>query len=82
MPAFEMLMTRARTFQKNESDPTRVEWWAGYITGLRHHQHGENFGNVEQHKALIALAGNPDRLCDARGRGYQAGCTGEARYPG
>lgn len=73
--SFQNLLRRADTCRRIESDPYRTEWWGGYIRGLRRAHYGDGYGTERDHEIWLSLAGNSDRMRDARGRGYLAGLT-------
>ena len=73
MNNYESKLRRAAVMQRLETDPVQADWWAGYMRGLRRGHHGEIFGTEHEHQIWMSLAGSPDLLRDARGRGYRAG---------
>ena len=73
MNDYESKLRRAAVMQRLETDPVQADWWAGYMRGLRRGHHGEIFGTEHEHQIWMSLAGSPDLLRDARGRGYRAG---------
>ena len=81
MEDFISLMQRAEALRRLENDPIRGEWWAGYLRGLRRAHHGERFGTAEEHDLWMAAAESTDEQRAARGRGYRAGLSLEARDP-
>ena len=81
MTNFISLMQRAEALRRLEGDPIRGEWWAGYLRGLWRAHHGERFGNPGEHDLWLAAADSDDPSRAARGRGYRAGLTLEARDP-
>jgi hypothetical protein len=78
---FASLLRRADTLRRVEPDPTRAEWWSGYMRGLRRAHHGERFGTQAEHELWMAAAGSDDQQRAALGRGYRAGLTLESRDP-
>jgi hypothetical protein len=59
----------------------RIEWWAGYIRGLRRAHHGERFRSDAEQALWLSAADSPDALRAALGRGYRAGLTMTAHDP-
>jgi len=81
MSAFASLMRRADTLRRVEPDPTRAEWWTGYMRGLRRAYYGERFGSEAEHDLRLAASTSDDPMRAALGRGYRAGLTLESRDP-
>lgn len=67
--------------QFEEDDPIKVEWWRGYMRGLRRAHHGERFGSEAEHQTFIAAATSDDPRRAALGKGYAVGLTLEPRDP-
>ena len=62
---FEHEMSNARAFREAGDKP---EYWAGYIRGLRHRYHAQNFGTAEEHELWITAEG--DEIREQRSQGY------------
>lgn len=82
MSNFASLMRRADTLRRVESDPVKIEWWVGYMRGLRRAHHGESFGSLTEHELWLSAAESTDPMRASLGRGYVAGLTLTARDPG
>ena len=54
-------------------DPTKADYYAGFIRGLRRAYHGERFGTEAEHRTWLALADDEDDSRASRGRGYRDG---------
>jgi hypothetical protein len=81
MSEFSTLLRRADTLRRHEDDPTRAEWWVGYMRGLRRAHHGETFGTQAEHELWMSAADADDPSRAALGRGYRAGLTLTMRDP-
>jgi len=73
--SFQSLLRRADTCRRLEADSLRVDWWGGYMRGLRRAYYGDKYGSAAEHDLWLSLAGDLDLSRDARGRGYRAGLT-------
>lgn len=68
----------AETFRKL-SDPPEVDFWGGYLRGIRRHYYGEKFGTTDEHAQWMRMSahGTPrDQQSRYRGLGYQCGFAG------
>ena len=72
MENFASLMRRAQLFQRLDSDPTKQEWYGGYMRGLRRAHHGEQSGTPAEHEQYMAMSGERQALGD----GYRSGFAG------
>lgn len=68
---FESEMGKAKGMKIAE--PDRVDFWDGYIRGLRRGYHGEKFGTDEEHQLWWNLTDDDDESRAARGQGYRVG---------
>ena len=58
------------------ADGDDVEFWAGYMRGLRRGPDGDNFGTEAEHEVWFSIpADEPDLTRRARGMGYRAGLS-------
>ena len=69
----EMLILRATTLSKLETDINRAAWFAGYVRGVRRASHGEGYGTEEEHEQWLTFESSVDRHRAMLGRGYRAG---------
>lgn len=81
MSNFQLLMRRADTLRRLESDYLNESWWTGYMRGLRRAHHGKRFGTEAEHDLWYSAAESTDPSRAALGRGYRAGLTLEPRNP-
>ena len=58
-----------------ETDPNKLNYWNGYLRGLRRAQFGDLFGTEAEHKLWLSLENDSDLSRRARGRGYQDGLS-------
>jgi hypothetical protein len=74
---FQFNMRAADTFRRLSPEPYELEYWAGYLRGLRRLYHGEKFGASEEHALWLAAADEArDHTRHMRGLGYRAGFEG------
>lgn len=74
---FKTMMLRADTLRGVAISPDDVEFWAGYMRGLRKLHHGDSFGTDQEHETWFTIpADMPDLQRRARGEGYRAGFSG------
>lgn len=75
---FKTNASGAETFHKL-ADLPEVDFWGGYLRGIRRHYYGEKFGTADEHATWIKLMsahGTHDQQCRYRGLGYQCGFAG------
>ena len=68
---FKHEMGRAETMKLLTDDPLKVEYWIGYIRGLRRAYHGEAFGTDAEHHQYQKAIDSTDELRKHRGLGYR-----------
>jgi hypothetical protein len=74
---FKKMMLRADTLRGVAFSQDDIEFWAGYMRGLRKKYHGDSFGTDKEHEAWFSIpADTPDLQRRARGIGYRAGLAG------
>jgi len=73
---FESEMSRAKTFQGLGTD---IEYWAGYIRGLRRNFHGEAFGTEAEHRLWLEAVNSEDTIRRQLGQGYADGLKGRSK---
>lgn len=71
MNKFELEMMRAQ--QELAIDTNRVEYWHGFMRGLRRAHFGDNFGEPHEHKLWLSLIEDRDVSRKQRGEGYRDG---------
>lgn len=81
MSNFASLMRRADTLRRVEPDPVKIEWWVGYMRGLRRAHHGERFGSQAEHDLWLSAAESDDSMRAALGLGCAAGLKLTAGEP-
>jgi hypothetical protein len=70
---FQSEMLRAQTMQRLEHEPNKVDYWLGYMRGLRRSFHGLAFGSAAEHEMWLSLVGDDDESRNQRGLGYHDG---------
>ncbi len=68
---FDQEMQEARSIQ--QADPEKVDYYAGYIRGLRKAYKGGSFGVDKDHNLWMSLIFDTDTKRHARGQGYRDG---------
>ena len=74
-------MWRADALRRIEPDPVKIDWWTGYMRGLRRAHHGERFGTEAEHQLWLSAVESDDPSLVARRNGYLAGLTLTAQEP-
>ena len=75
------LMWRADALRRIETDPVKIDWWTGYMRGVRRAHHGERFGTEAEHQLWLSAVESDDPSRLARRNGYVAGLTLTAQEP-
>lgn len=70
---FRELMNYGGAMQRTTADPLQVDFWTGYMRGLRRAHHGRSFGTDAEHEQWLALRGDANEARDMQGRGYRRG---------
>lgn len=72
---FLLKMNMADTFRRHGDN---IEYYSGYMKGLRRHFHGAIFDNEAEynHVMCLALINDRDESKAEQGRGYRDGFTG------
>jgi len=73
---FKLWLQRATLFQKL-ANGTDVDFWVGYVQGLRRLYHGEAFGTAAEHNLWSTMPDDePNLTRRVQGAGYRAGFNG------
>lgn len=67
---FESEMAKAEAFKNAGSS---IDYWTGYMRGLRKNYHGENFGTSAEHRLWMDAVNSVDEQRRQKGRGYRDG---------
>ena len=76
---------KARTLGEHAANGVEAAYWRGYARGVRRRHYGKRFSTDGEHLALLALAGDENRLRYALGQGYRGGLENalmKAVFPG